>query len=189
MTKDNANLVRDLFYIIASVCVAIVIGKTNAIGTILASTHFPPLVMSFVSGIFFTSVFTTAPAMVALGEITLQHNLLTTAIFGGLGALLGDLIIFRFVRHHVADDLHHLFHNIRNKKLSIFIHGKFWRLKAFRWIIPFVGALIIASPLPDELGLTILGLSKIKTLQMIPLTFIFNAIGIMTIGLVARAIQ
>lgn len=188
MTRYKSNLLRDGFYIIASLAVAIVIGQTNAVGLILASTDFPYVIMSFISGIFFTSVFTTAPAMVALAEIAVGHNIIVTAIFGGLGALVGDVIIFRFVRDHIAGDLHHIFHNIRSKKLSLFIHGKFWRLKAFRWILPLIGALIIASPLPDELGLTILGFSKLKTSQIIPLTFVFNTAGVLLIGLVARAI-
>jgi membrane protein DedA with SNARE-associated domain len=188
MRKNTNNLLRDLFYITGSICGALVLAKTNAVALLLANTHMPALLASFVSGIFFTSVFTTAPAMVALGEIAQHNNLLATAAFGALGAVLGDFIIFRFVRDHVADDLQYIFHKLRRKKISLLVHRKFWELKAFRWVVPLTGALIIASPLPDELGLAILGLSKIKTSQMIPLTFLFNMIGILLIGVVARTL-
>jgi uncharacterized membrane protein YdjX (TVP38/TMEM64 family) len=41
-----------------------------------------------------------------------------------------------------------------------------------------LGAIIIASPLPDEMGVGLMGISKLKTSQFILLSFVLNAIGI-----------
>ena len=42
-------------------------------------------------------------------------------------------------------------------------------------------AIIIASPLPDELGLMLLGASKLTYRQIAILTYIFNTAGILVI--------
>jgi hypothetical protein len=43
------------------------------------------------------------------------------------------------------------------------------------------GAVIIASPLPDEAGVSLLSLSKLKNWQFILLSFVLNATGIFII--------
>lgn len=46
------------------------------------------------------------------------------------------------------------------------------------WIIMPIGAIIIASPFPDELGVSLIGLSKLSTGKFILLSYILNSIGI-----------
>ena len=174
---------RDLAIIALSVIVAVILVKTGILKSLLTSTKEIKLIGSFVSGLFFTSVFTTAPATVALGEIARHNSLFWTVILGGFGAMLGDLVIFRFVKDSLAKDFSTLIKHSASKRLiAVF------KLKFFRWFIAFLGALIIVSPLPDELGLTMMGLSKVKTAVFIPLSFILNSLGILIIGLVARAL-
>jgi membrane protein DedA with SNARE-associated domain len=121
--------------------------------------------------------------MVALGEIARTNSLILTAVVGGVGAMLGDLVIFRFVKNSLANDFAVLMRHGAPKRLTAV-----FRLKFFRWFIAFLGALVIASPLPDELGLAMMGLTKVKTAVFLPLSFVFNAIGILIIGLVARSL-
>jgi hypothetical protein len=47
-----------------------------------------------------------------------------------------------------------------------------------KWISPILGALIIASPLPDEFGLALLGLSRTRISILIPVSFIMNFLGV-----------
>ncbi|HEY4478659.1 MAG TPA: hypothetical protein VI775_02350, partial [Candidatus Paceibacterota bacterium] len=47
-----------------------------------------------------------------------------------------------------------------------------------KWLSPLIGAFIIASPLPDELGVALLGMSKIRIAVLIPLSFTMNILGI-----------
>ena len=63
-----------------------------------------------------------------------------------------------------------------------------FKLKFFRWLTFLVGGLIIASPFPDELGISLLGFSKMRTSWFIPLSFAFNFVGILLVGLVAKAL-
>ena len=166
-----------------SILIAIILAKTGALQDLITSTQEVKFVGSFIAGILFVSVFTVAPATIALGEIAQSNSAITVAIIGGLGALIGDLIIFRFVRDRVSQHLFYLIKISKSERLfSIF------KLRLFRWIIPFVGALIIASPLPDEIGVSMLGLSKMKNSYFILLSFILNSAGILIIGLIAKSL-
>lgn len=183
MNNHQNNLVRDLGVLALSIFVAIALAETGALESLVTSTQEVRFIGSFIAGILFVSVFTAAPATVALGEIAQSNSAVMVAIIGGLGALVGDLIIFRFVRDRVSEDFSYLVKISKSERLvSVF------KLKLFRWVVPFAGALIVASPLPDEIGVAMMGLSKIKTSMFIPLSFSLNAVGILIIGLIAQSL-
>ncbi len=172
---------RDLAIIIFSIVIAVILVRTGVINNLLTSTQELKFIGSFIAGIFFVSVFTAVPATVVFAEIAQSGSIFWTAFFGGIGALVGDLIIFRFIKDNLSDDFLYLIKKSKSERLiSIF------QLRLFRWLIPFVGALIVASPLPDELGLTMMGLSKMKTSLFIPVSFVLNSLGILVIGLIAK---
>lgn len=182
-TKNNF-LLQDFVIIVLSILFATVLVQTNILWKLLTSTKELEMIGSFIAGMFFTSIFTTAPAIVALGEIARANSILTTALFGAMGAVVGDLIIFRFIRDRLAEHL-----------MELMKHQKGWkrfkallRLKYFRWSTFLIGGAIIASPLPDELGISILGFSKFKMSWFIPISLVFNFIGILLIGLIARSL-
>ena len=180
----NRFLYQDLAIILFSVGIAVLLIKTGVLGTILTSTKELEILGSFVAGMFFTSAFTTAPAIAALSEIANANSVLLTAIFGALGAVLGDLIIFQFVRDRFSEHLLELFrHEGAGKRVRLL-----FKQRSFRWLTLFIGGLIIASPLPDEVGISILGFSKIRASWFIPISFFFNFIGILLIGIIAKAI-
>ena len=51
---------------------------------------------------------------------------------------------------------------------------------------PAVGAIVVASPLPDEFGLTLLGLTKMPKKRFLALMFGLNFVGILFIALAAN---
>jgi len=167
-----------------SVLIAVLLLKTNALSQILTSAKGLEMLGSFIAGMFFTSVFTTAPAIVTLGEIAKTNSILLTAIFGTFGAVLGDIVIFKFIRDRFSEHLLELtkHQGIRKRIRALFKH------KSFRWMTFIVGSFIIASPFPDELGIGLLGFSKMKMSRFIPISITFNFIGIILIGLVAKAL-
>ena len=184
MDNHKNNLIKDVAIIALSVLIAIILVKTEVLVSILASSKELELFGSFIAGMFFTSIFTVAPATVVLAEIAQVNSVLWVAFFGGIGAMIGDMIIFRFVRNRLFEDILYLLKKSKFERLiSIF------RLRIFRWLIAFLGALIIASPLPDELGLMMMGFSKIKTSLFIPISFLLNSLGILIIGLIAKAVM
>ena len=101
-------------------------------------------------------------------------NPIEIALIAGIGAVVGDLTIFHFIRNRgLTDEIKHFFHYFGGDKVSHLLHTKY-----FSWTLPVLGALIIASPLPDELGVSLMGISKMKTLNFILISFLLNSVGI-----------
>lgn len=138
------------------------------------------LLTSFVAGVLFTSMFTIAPASIAFAEIGNPSNILAISLAGALGAVCGDMLLFLFIRDTVVEDLKTVLKASSYKKFVAHFHGGF-----LRWISPIIGAFLIASPFPDELGLALMGFARIRSAYMIPLTFIMNFVGIWTVITVA----
>ena len=178
--REKRHLIQDFIIVSISVLFAIWLSQNNTIETFLSKTAGFSVLESFIAGMFFTSAFTTAPAIVVLGEISQTSSVLLTAFIGALGALFGDLILFTFVRERFSDDLFSLIGKKETRRIK-----HIFERKLFRWFSPFVAALIIASPLPDELGILLLGMVKTKTGLFVPFSFFANFTGILIIAAIA----
>ena len=183
LTVAKRHLRQDFYIVLASIAVAWAIVRFGAVDALLAYLGDGVLAASFAAGMFFTSVMTTAPALAVLGILSLHGNPLLVALVGGLGAVCGDYLIFAFVRDRLGEDFAYLLKREGSPRFFKIFHRK-----SFRWVLPFVGGLIIASPLPDELGLALLGIAKMRTSRFLLLSFAFNSIGILLIGLAARSL-
>lgn len=181
MDYKKIYLIRDSGIIALSIVLAIALAKTGVLDNILIAAAGIKFVSSFLAGLFFTSMFTAAPATVVLAELAASNSAWEVAFFGGLGALAGDLIVFRFVRNYLSEDIISFIRGGRWKRLKAI-----FRIKVFSWFLPFLGALIIASPFPDELGIALMGFSKIRPAVFIPISFLLNGFGILIIGMAAR---
>lgn len=168
---------------LASVVFAVFIVYTGVIHSFIESTQGFAQVGAFVAGLFFTSILTTAPAIVVLGELALEVPLWSVAAVGALGAVCGDYILFWLVRDGVSGDVTYLLKHSRLKRW-----GAIFRTRLFHRLLPLFGALVIASPLPDELGLTLLGFSKIGRDRFLLISYGMNFLGILGIGLIARSV-
>lgn len=174
------NLWRDLFFIVLSILVAVIIVRVGVVKHLVTLADEASIFASFFAGVFFTSAFTLAPASVALVEISQNTSIFLVAFWGALGAVVGDLVLFLFIRDRFADDIMAVLHTYHDKKLTRFFHRKF-----FKWLNPIIGAFIIASPLPDEMGVALLGAAKIRTRMLILISFIMNFIGVLLVALAA----
>lgn len=126
-----------------------------------------------ITGVLFVSFFTAAPAVALLIAFTDVYSPFVIALIAGLGAMLGDFIILRFAEDKIGHELKPLANRM---KLTGFIN--LLHKKRYKSITATVGAIIVASPFPDEAGIALLGLSHISTLQLMLLTFTLNAVGI-----------
>ncbi|MBA4319809.1 MAG: hypothetical protein C0412_15530 [Flavobacterium sp.] len=183
MNNQTNNLMRDLGIIAMGIILAIILAKTEILQNLIIDMKEWGFLSSLFAGVFFVSIFTTAPATVALIKITEINSIWEVALFGGIGALIGDFLIFRFIKNNVTENIQLFIKKARKEKLTAIFN-----LKLFKWLIPFIGALIIASPLPDELGLAMMGFAKMKTTTFIPLSFTLNFFGILIILLIAKKI-
>lgn len=184
LRKGEAFLIQDIAIIAFSILLAIFLVKTSILSDLLMSTRSMHLLGSLIAGMFFTSIFTTAPAIATLAHIAQGNSLVLNATFGAFGAVIGDIVIFQFIKDKLSE---HLLELIGHNSIWKRTHALF-KLRYFRWLTFLFGGLLIASPLPDELGVGLLGFSKMKLFQFIPLSLFFNFIGILLIGIVARSV-
>jgi hypothetical protein len=172
----------DLSFIIVTIIVAFMIVQTGTLGDFLKFFNSMAYLGVFVAGFFFTSAFTTAFAIVTLGAFAHEIPLIPLALIGACGAVLGDYILFRFMKDRIADDISYFISAKKRKKIATFFTSG-----VFRFFVPSIAAIIIASPLPDELGVSLLGISKTNS-NFFVISFLFNAIGILLIGYTAKAL-
>lgn len=132
---------------------------------------------AFVAGVLFISSFTVATGAVILLILAETLSPFEIGIIAGLGAVFGDFVIFKFVKDNLTTELE----NIYNKVDSGHHFEKLLHSKYFSWTLPVIGAIIIASPFPDELGVSLMGISKMKTYQFLVVSFALNATGIFLI--------
>ncbi len=175
---------RDVGVVGLSILLAIILVQTKALDALAEASTWSIEITALVAGIFFSSVFTTVPAMVTL-VILAEHNPpLIVALFGAVGSACGDFVLFGFVKNVVLEDFKMLLSSQRRARLAHLAH-----LKAVRFLMPLIGAIIIASPLPDELGIAILGLSKIPHKWFFFLSFALNFVGILVISAVGHQLS
>ncbi len=91
------------------------------------------------------------------------------------------ILYFAFLRNRVFEEIGPIFNKLGGSFVKKIFHTPY-----FIWLMPLIGAFIIASPLPDEAGITMLGMSKIKNWQFILVTFLLNSAGIFLVILAAR---
>lgn len=170
--RARRELIKDIFFICIGIVIAVLLSKSGFING-LTEVLGGEVLASFASGIFFTSAFTMAPAAVALVHIANDYSMHSVALWGALGAMLGDLALFLFIRDRFADDL------VGSLKPSVVKSiAKTFHFGLLKWLSPAIGALLIASPLPDDFALTLMGISKTRVIILLPITFVMNVFNI-----------
>lgn len=138
---------------------------------------------ALIVGFFFVLTYTAVPAAFVLFELAKYNNPLEIALIAAVGSMLGDYVIFRFVRDRVMDELKPYLARIGTPKLKHLFLTPY-----FAWLLPVSGALIIASPLPDEVGVGLIGASKLSNTHFLIFAYILNVVGIFFVVLLARSI-
>lgn len=138
---------------------------------------------AFFAGALFSSTFTVTIGVVMLSYLADFLHPLEIGIIAGAGAVLCDFLIFKFVKGGIVEEVTPIYNDLGGKHLSHLLHTKF-----FSWTLPVIGALIIISPVPDELGVSLLGLSKMTTIRFLMLSFLLNVVGISLVVTASRLI-
>lgn len=133
-------------------------------------------VAEFLAGIFYVS-FLTAPISLAMLLVLADvNNPIITALLAGFGAAFADLVIVKLFKGKLSKDVNLISRELQLKKVNNFLI-KF----KLEFVTPLIGAAVVASPLPDEFGLMLLGASKLTYPQIAVLTYILNTAGILLI--------
>jgi hypothetical protein len=132
---------------------------------------------TFLAGFFFVYGFTAAPATAVLLMLTKEQNILGAGFIAGFGALVGDLLLFKFIRHSFSCEIERL----SKERMVIFASGRVpGAIK--RYVIPILAGFIIASPLPDEIGVSLFAASRQISIRVLSVvSYLLNTAGIFVI--------
>lgn len=174
---------KNTLLLILSLLLFFYLAKTPALDHVVRRLGELGYLGAFITGIFFVSTFTVTPAAVVLYHLADRLHPVEVAVLAGFGAMLGDYIIFRFIKDQVFNELKPLYRKYGRPYSRIIFRSPY-----FAWILPLAGAFIIASPFPDEVGIGMLGVSKIKKWQFFLLALVLNTIGIFLVVTAARTL-
>ena len=164
---------KNLTLFFLSIIFAILLSQHEPFRLLLLNLGSLGYIGAFLAGVFFVSTFTVSTGVLILFILAERMSPLEIGLIAGCGAVVGDFTIFKFIKDNLLKEISSIYDCFGGTHLSAVLHTKY-----FSWTLPVIGAIIIASPLPDEIGLCLMGISKMKTYQFLIASFILNAIGI-----------
>jgi len=135
----------------------------------------------FIGGLLYSAGFTAPFATGFFLSFSAMHNVYMVALFGGAGALLADLGIFSFIRLSFMGEFKLLEHSSFIRHLSKSIN-RVLNKRHRNFLVYLLAFVIIASPLPDEIGVALLaGFTKLHPYVFMFMSFVANSLGILVL--------
>lgn len=139
-------------------------------------------------GALFSFGFTAAFGIALIIDVAVNVDPMIGALVAGIGATFVDTVLFSLVRFTV---FHEEIHALRTSRVFVMIHRFLHREsvseRVRRMILWSVAGLVIASPLPDEFGVTLISsVSSMQKRDFVGFCFILNTLGILAIILGTR---
>lgn len=164
---------KNLTFLFLSSLVGVILYKNEAFNQFLLNLGEASFLGAFLAGILFVSSFSVGTGAAILLVLAKTQSHLELSIIAGIGGAFGDFAIFRFIRNGLISEITPIYKQLGGNQIT-----KILNVKYLKWLLPFIGAFMIASPFPDEIGIALMGISKIKTYQFVALSFILDTIGI-----------
>lgn len=147
---------------------------------------------TFLAGVFFAYGFTAAPATAIFLILAKHQNIFLAGFIGGLGALVGDLVIFNFVRYSLIDEIEKLSKEKIVSRLRLHYNkhiNNHLPTIIKKYFVAILAGFVIASPLPDEIGVFLLAASRKISLEVFSiLSYLLNTTGIFLILIIGKII-
>lgn len=135
---------------------------------------------TFIGGILIAFGF-TAPFGVGFLINASPQNLILGALIAAVGATLSDLLIFKFIKFSFMNEFKEIKKTKTIKQIKqIVTKNKHLLIK--HYLIYVFAGIMIATPLPDEIGISMLaGLTTVKTKKLAIISFILHSLFIFLI--------
>ncbi|MFA6185399.1 MAG: hypothetical protein WCT51_02835 [Candidatus Shapirobacteria bacterium] len=129
-------------------------------------------ISAIIAGAMFVCTFTVATGGLIILTLAKTLNPTELIFFGMVGAVIFDMFVFKSIKNTVDQKIKEVFKNHQFSYFKKILHTKY-----FAWMEPLIGILVFISPLPDELGISLLGLSKLKAYQFLFISILNHSIG------------
>lgn len=164
---------KNLTFLLLSILLTVFLSRFDFLSQTLFNLAHIPIIGSLIAGILYVSTSTVVLAILIILDLTKTISPIEISIVGGVGAVVGDIVFFRFFRKNLLREVTPIYDRFGGQHITKLLNHKF-----IRWSLPIIGIIIIASPLPDEVGASLIGLTKINTYQFAILSLILNMLGI-----------
>lgn len=164
---------KGLTLLFINILLTIILSKYSSLNQFFFNTIYIPFVGSFIAGMLYVSTATAALGILLLANLAKTLSPLEIALWAGLGGAVADLGIFRFFKDGLLKEITPIYNKLGGRHITKLMYHR-----SFRWGLPIIGAIIIASPLPDEIGISLMGIRKIKNYQFFLLSFALDVIGL-----------
>ena len=155
-----------------SLLFTIFLSGTDLIGRLFFNLKDIEIIGPFITGMLYVSTITAPIGILILSNLAKTLSPIKIAAIAGLGSAFADFVIFRFFKDSIVAEIAPIYNRLGGQYLTRILYHRYCI-----WSLPIIGAIIIASPFPDEIGVGLMGLSKIKNYQFILLCFVLNAVG------------
>ena len=175
--KSKINYIKFLFFILTLVIAYLIFYERDLdyIHKFISSIGYFGI---FLVGGLYTYGFTSAPATAFLLLLAADNNIFLGALVGGLGSLIADIFLFKTINYSFKEEIK--FATKKRKRYLTFLP---------KYIFTILGAIIIASPLPDELGISLLAFdNNLSFRDFSIISYILNTIGIFFVLLIGKSI-
>jgi uncharacterized membrane protein YdjX (TVP38/TMEM64 family) len=135
--------------------------------------------------LFYTYTFSAPIAAAVIFLLANAVNPLLLSVIAAFGSLLSDYLIFKFVRSYLLEEIKLAAEEL---KIPTEFLAKFVRKKWVAYFIPVVAGIIIASPLPDEIGVALLAASRYNRKYFAIFSYLSNFVGIVTISMLGATV-
>ncbi len=126
----------------------------------------------FVAGALYTYGFTASAAMFLIPSFLPDYPVIFIALIAGLGATLADITIFRLLKGNLKKEID------RVRRIPAVGRVLSTPLLRFTFVRNIIGFVIIMSPLPDELGVAFLTMTKMHESTFRIVSFTANILGV-----------
>lgn len=178
VSRRNLKLIKDSLFFFVSLSIAWWIIKTGFLHIALEGIYPVKFVADFVAGLFYATFLTSPISVAMLISLANEGNPIITAVVAGFGAMIGDLLVIRILKKDVTKDIATLASDLKLKRVKGLI-----RKYSLDALLPIIASLLIASPLPDEIGLVLLSETKLTYKELMALSYFLNTVGMLIIVL------
>ncbi|MDD4049968.1 MAG: hypothetical protein PHX47_03080 [Candidatus ainarchaeum sp.] len=118
---------------------------------------------TLIGGFFYVFGFTSSPSSALLLVLSKEQNFFLFVLIAGIGSLISNFLMFKFIRFSFYDELNLL----KKERFIMDIDEKFKKRfkKNHHKIYVYISSIFIASPLPTEIGVTMMASNEDLSLK------------------------
>lgn len=184
----------NIVFFILSVIAVIVLSWTGVFESFEGIGKFDYL-GAFIAGLLWPFTFATplaAASFFHLGKF--GSNIWAIIAIGSVGSLLSDIVIWKFFKGGIFTEFERVWENYKNHHRRPFLREHrphlihLFHTHLFHFFMPFLGVIVLFSPLPDEIGLEMLAYYKLARWKFVFLSLTSAAFAIWAMATAGRLV-